>query len=411
MGKFTIRVRRHPRYVDEEKCNACGTCSEYCPVPVRDDYNEGLSTTKSVHMDYPQGIPAVYYVDEPSCLYLTKRECRQCEQVCQAKAIKFKQQAERVELNVGAIVLAPGFSPVSQEVLSRYGYGIFPNVMTSLEFERILSASGPFGGHLVRPIDQNEPRKIAWLQCIGSRDEHIGAKGYCSALCCTQAVKEAMLAVDHARGNLDAAIYYMDIRTFGKDFERYYNRAKDQVGVRFIKSKVTYISHQPETDMNRIRYIDDAGRCIEEDFDIVVLSVGLGTTKEGKKLAGKLGIDLDHYNFAATSSFNPVETSRPGIYACGTFDAPKDIPSSVIDASAAAGVAGSRLAPARWTLTKTEPIPEEKDIHGEPPRIGVFVCRCGTNIAAVVDVPSVVEYAKKLPGVVHAEHRGDFQGQ
>ena len=260
-------------------------------------------------------------------------------------------------MNVGAIILAQGAETYDPKQHDTFGYGKHPNIVTSLEFERMLSASGPYEGHLVRPSDKVEPKKIAWLQCIGSRDEHIGAKGYCSALCCTQAVKEAMLSIDHARGNLDAAIFYIDIRTFGKDFERYYNRAKDEAGVRFIKSKVTYISHQKETGMNRIKYIDDVGQCLEEDFDIVVLSVGLGTTKEGVELAKSLGIDLDHYNFAATSSFNPVQTSRPGIYACGTFDAPKDIPSSVIDSSAAAGAAGCKLAQARWTLTKTVPIP------------------------------------------------------
>jgi len=402
-GNFTVKVVQYPRYVDMEKCIACNLCAEKCPKKVPNEYESGLNVRKAAFLKYPQAVPLKYAIDPEHCIYFLKGKCRACEKFCPTDAINFDDQKKELNLNVGAIILAQGAETYDPKQHDTFGYGKHPNIVTSLEFERMLSASGPYEGHLVRPSDKVEPKKIAWLQCIGSRDEHIGAKGYCSALCCTQAIKEAMLSIDHARGNLDAAIFYIDIRTFGKDFERYYNRAKDEAGVRFIKSKVTYISHQKETGMNRIKYINDVGQCLEEDFDIVVLSVGLGTTKEGVELAKSLGIDLDHYNFAATSSFNPVQTSRPGIYACGTFDAPKDIPSSVIDSSAAAGAAGCKLAQARWTLTKTVPIPEEKDIQGEPPRIGVFVCRCGTNIAAVVDVPSVVEYAKTLPGVVYAE--------
>ncbi len=212
-----------------------------------------------------------------------------------------------------------------------------------------------------------------------------------------------MLAKEHSKGELDTAIFYIDIRTHGKDFERYFNRAKDESGIRFIKSKITGIPLVNETGKHLIRYVDEAGKRVEEEFDIVVLSVGLGITRKSADLAQKLGIELDRYNFAATSSFEPVVSSRPGIYVCGAFQAPKDIPSSVIDASAAAGVAGSKLAESRGTLTKTKPVPEEIDIRGEPTRIGVFVCRCGTNIAGVVDVPLLVEFAQSLPGVVYAE--------
>ena len=231
---------------------------------------------------------------------------------------------------------------------------------------------------------------------------HIG-RGYCSTLCCTQATKEAMIAKEHSSGELDAAIFYMDIRTTGKDYEKYYNRAKDEFGVRYIKSKITNISPLNDSGRHLIRYVNETGKRIEEEFDIVVLSVGLGITPETVELAHKLGVDVDPYNFARTSSFEQVQSSRPGIYVCGTFQAPKGIPSSVIDSSAAAGLAGSRLCEARGTLTKTKHIPQEMDIRGEPARIGVFVCCCGSNIAGIVDVPSVVEFAKGLPGVVYAE--------
>ena len=278
-----------------------------------------------------------------------------------------------------------------------------PNVVTSLEFERILSASGPYGGHMVRPSDKKEPKKIAWLQCIGSRDEHLDGRGYCSGVCCTYAVKEAMLAKEHAGGDLDAAIFYIDIRTNGKDFERYYNRARVEQGVRFIKSKVTTIASDENSGMSLIRYVDEQGRRVEEPFDMVVLSVGLGATAQGRELAGKLGIKLDHYHFVNTGSFKPVETSKAGIFVCGACQAPKDIPSSVVDSSAAAAVAGSLLSESRWSLTKVQEAVKQRNIKGEAPRVGVFVCRCGTNIAGTVDVPAVADFAKGLPGVVFVE--------
>ena len=333
-------------------------------------------------------------------------ECFECVKACKAEALTLKthaQKDETVEVNVGSIILASGVKPYDPSKYDTFNYAKHPNVVTSMEFERILSASGPYGGHLVRPSDKKEPKKIAWLQCIGSRDVHLGANGYCSGVCCTYAIKEAMLAKEHSHGDLDAAIFYIDIRTYGKDFERYYIRAKDDLGVRFIKSRITNIIPVEETGMQLIRYVDETGKSVEEEFDMVVLSVGLTVSMETAEQTGKWGIDLDHYNFASTSNFEPVKTSRPGIFVCGAFQAPKDIPSSVIDSSAAASAAGSMLAGSRWSLTKTRHIPEEIDMRGEPPRIGVFVCRCGTNIAGIVNIDEVVEYSKNQPGVVHVE--------
>ena len=333
-------------------------------------------------------------------------ECFECIKACTAEAVTLETHAEKKEtetIHVGAMVLASGSQAFDPAVHDTFGYKKHPNIITSLEFERILSASGPYDGHLVRPSDHKEPKKIAWLQCIGSRDEHIGAQGYCSGVCCTYAIKEAMLAKDHASDDLDTAIFYIDVRTYGKDFERYYNRAKDEAGVRFIKSKVTNVDYNEKTETQVIRYVDEAGKLAEEEFDIVVLSVGLMVSPEGVELAKNLGVELDHYNFANTSSFEPVDSSIPGIYVCGAFEAPKDIPSSVVDSSAAAAMVGSRLAESRWTLTQTKDTPEELDVTGEPPRVGVFVCRCGTNIAGFVDVPDVVEFSKSLPNVVYVE--------
>jgi heterodisulfide reductase subunit A len=410
-----------PFHVQSDVCMACGACAFVCPTghitidkikeqitkhtlkPIPSEYEMGLAGRKPVYVPYAQAVPNTPVIDRTKCVHFKTGGCQICVEFCGVNAIDHSQQDESIEVEVGSIILAPGADVYDPGLHDTYNYTKHSNVVTSMEFERILSASGPYGGHLIRPSDHKEPKKIAWLQCVGSRDVHLGAHGYCSGVCCTYAIKEAMLAKEHSSNGLDAAVFYIDMRSFGKDFEQYYNRAREESGVRFVKSKITNIESNQETDMQVIRYVDEVGRRLEEEFDMVVLSVGLSASMETAEQAKKWGIDLDHYNFAKTDSFDPVKTSRPGIYVCGTFQGPKDIPSSVIDSSAAAGVAGSSLADVRWTLTKTREIPEEVDVRGEPPRIGVFVCRCGTNIAGTVDVPEVTEFAKGLPGVVYAE--------
>jgi len=386
-----------------DKCIACGLCAEKCPKKVPDEYDEGLVKRKAAYVLYPQAVPLKYAIDAEHCIYLTKGKCRACEKFCPAGAINFDDKAKKTAINVGAVILAPGGETYDPGSHDTFGYKKYPNIVTSLEFERILSASGPFGGHLVRPSDKKEPKKIAWLQCIGSRDESPFGNGYCSSVCCTSAVKEAMLAKEHSAGDLDTAIFYIDIRTNGKDFEQYYNQAKDEVGVRFIKSKIISAPPVDGTGRHLITYVDESGKLMAEEFDMVVLSVGLKPAKKSADLAKKMGIDLNNYGYAVTHSFEPVCTSKPGIYVCGAFQAPKDIPSSVIDASAAAGMAASKLSKSRWSMTKTKDVPKEQDVRGQSSRIGVFVCCCGTNIAGVVDVPAVVEFAKDLPGVVYVE--------
>jgi heterodisulfide reductase subunit A2 len=402
-GNFQVRITQHPRYVDMEKCIACGLCAEKCPKKVLDVYDTGLKKRKAIYVKYAQAVPLKYAIDRDNCIYFQKGKCKSCEKVCPTGAILYDEQAKDLTINVGSIIVSSGCEAYDPSLHDIYGYQRSPNVVTSLEFERILSSSGPFGGHLIRPSDHKEPKKIAWLQCVGSRDVHIGARGYCSSVCCTYAIKEAMLAKEHSTEGLDTAIFYIDVRTHGKDFERYYNRGRDVSGIRFIKSRITNVVPVEDTGNLLIRYVDAAGKLVEEEFDIVVLSVGLGVGKDARVLAERLHIATDSYGFAKTSGFDPVKSSVPGIYVCGGFEAPMDIPSSVVESSAAAGAAGSGLTEARWSLTRTKEIPKETDIRGEPPRVGVFICRCGTNIASVVDVPAVVEYAKTLPHVIHAE--------
>ena len=386
-----------------DKCIACNACAEKCPKKVSNAYESGLAKRKAVYVQYAQAVPLKYTIDADQCIYFLKGKCKACEKFCPTGAINFEDRKKEISLNVGAVVLAAGSEAFDPGTYDTFGYSASANIVTSLEFERILSASGPYGGHLVRPSDKSEPAKIAWLQCVGSRDNHIGAKGYCSGVCCTYAIKEAILAKEHSKNGLDAAIFYIDIRTFGKDFERYYNKAEKELGVRFIKSRITHVEPMDENGKHLIRYVDGCGKTQGEAFDIVVLSVGLGVRDQTISLAKKLDVELNRYNFARTQSVNPVQSSRSGIYVCGAFQEPKDIPTSVIDASAAAGKVGSSLYKARWSLTQTKELPEEIDIKGEPPRIGVFVCCCGTNIAGFVDVPAVVEFAKTLPNVAYAE--------
>lgn len=328
-------------------------------------------------------------------------ECFQCVEACKAEAVTIETHAEKeknVSIDVGSVILAPGFKSFDPSDIDTYNYANYPNVITSIEFERILSATGPFQGHLVRPSDRKEPKKIAWFQCIGSRDLNRCDHSYCSSVCCMYAIKEAVIAKEHAGNGLDCAIFFMDMRTPGKDFERFYESARDQHGVRFIRSRVHTIDPAGEDDLT-VRYLTENGELQSENFSLIVLSVGLQTPPELIELSNKLGIELTDGNFCKTDSFEPVTTSKEGIYVCGAFQGPKDIPQAVVDASAAASAAGEILSDARNTTTKTAEIIPETDITGQRPKIGVFVCKCGINIAGVVDVPAVTEYAASLPYV------------
>jgi len=386
-----------------DKCIACGVCTEKCPKKVDDPYNENMVKRKAIYVEYPQAVPLKYAIDPEICLYLTKGKCGTCAKKCPAGAINFDDKEEKVTISVGSVILCPGFTPFDPSKFDNYKYIEFPNVVTSMEYERILSSTGPFQGHLVRVSDHEEPKKIAWLQCVGSRDMNKCDHPYCSSVCCMYAIKEAVISKEHATDELDAAIFFMDMRTNGKDFERYYDRAREEHGVRFIRSRIHTIVEDPETHDLILEYVDEKGGKKVETFNMVVLSVGMESSKELVEFSDRLGIELNEDNFARTEIFNPVESSRKGVYVCGAFQEPKDIPYSVMEASAAACEAQTRLSDARNTLVKTKTYPEEKDISAEEPRIGVFVCKCGTNIAGTVDVPAVAEYVRSLPGVVYVE--------
>jgi heterodisulfide reductase subunit A len=404
-GDFTVSVRQKPRYVDMDKCIACGTCAAKCPKKVPDEYNQGMAVRKAIYVPYSQAVPLKYVIDPDQCIYLNKGKCGACEKLCPTQAINFNDKEKTFSLRVGSVILAPGFKSFDPARYEGLGYGELPDVITSLEFERNLSATGPTHGHVVCPSDKKKetsPRKIAWIQCVGSRDINQGDHAYCSTVCCMYAIKQAVIAMEHATDSLECTIFFMDMRTPGKDFDRYLEKAA-QLGIRFIRCRPHSVEGSQDSHGARLAYVQQNGVPMEEDFDLVVLSTGLEADPKSIELAHTLGIELDDDNFVNSSTFNPVATSRPGIYACGAFTGPKDIPQSVMESSAAACAATDKLAALRHSQISHTELPPETVIGRQEPRIGVFLCHCGINIAGVIDMPHLAEYAQGLDKVVHVE--------
>jgi len=397
-GNFRAVLKNYPRYIDLEKCTGCGVCRQTCPVRAVNEFNYGLDRRAATYIRYPQAVPLAYAIDRDACI-----GCGLCEKVCLAKAVNYGDEVKERELAVGAVVLAPGFTLFDPRRLPGYEYSESPNIVSSMEFERILSATGPFQGHVMRPYDRDEPTKIAWLQCVGSRDEKTNP--YCSSVCCMYAIKQAVIAKEHCKTfTLDTTIFFMDMRTHGKDFEKYYWRAERESGVRFIRSRIHSLDPDPETGNVHIRYMFEDGTIQVEEFHLVVLSCGLEISPEVLKLSEKLGVAISpETRFAWSSPFAPVNTNKPGIFVCGAFQGPKDIPQSVMEASAAAAAAGELLTAARGTELKIKELPPERDVEGQEPRVGVFVCNCGINIGGVINVPALTEYVATLPGVTVAD--------
>ncbi|MGC8657704.1 MAG: FAD-dependent oxidoreductase [Desulfomonilaceae bacterium] len=331
-------------------------------------------------------------------------ECMECVKACPAQAIDHTMEDAYLDVEVGSVILSTGYEMIDPgKIRGEFSYGTAPNVLTNMEFERMLSASGPNAGEVKRPSDGQHPKKVAWIQCVGSRDAQKGMP-HCSSICCMASIKEAVIAKEHDT-NIEPTIFYMDIRAYGKDFDAYYERAKNSGAVRFIRSMVSRVVEDPLSHNLQITYLDEQQKLVTETFDMVVLAVGLKTSEQSVELAGKLGIELNESRFCSTSSFEPVSTNRDGIYVAGMFQGPKDIPQTVMEASAAAGASSKLLTSARNTLAVKQEFPPQRDVSGEEPRIGVFICRCGINIANVVDVPRVVEHVKTLPNVVFADEK------
>jgi len=399
-----------------ETCQACGACVFVCPTGRVDlstitarrvagdvtGYDQFLTARPNIDLAHPQAAPRVPAIDRDNCVHFKTGECGLCAEVCQAKAIDYDQAEEFVDLSVGSVVLTPGFEAFDATRRGEFGFGYAPNVLTNVQFERLLSAAGPTEGHIRRPSDGKPPKRLAFVQCVGSRD-HGCDNDYCSSVCCMATTKEAILAKEHEPG-LDVTVFFLDLRAFGKDFDRYCERAQKQLGVRFVRSFISRTYELPRTRNLRLVYNGPDRKQVEDEFDMVVLALGLEPSASLQGQAERLGVALNKWGFADTAELCPLEASRPGVYVGGAFQEPKDIPDTVMQASAAAAKAMALLASARGTQVRQKQYPPERDIVDEPPRVGVFVCHCGSNIASVVDVERVVRRTRELPYVVHAEH-------
>ncbi len=437
-GDFTVTLRHRPTYVDAGRCINCGLCEGVCPVSLPSPFQMGLMVRKAIYKMAPRALPDAYVVDKvPRC-----DTCRRCETVCPTGAVNLDEQEAEYDLRVSAIILSLGYEISDPTEYEELGYGRYPNVIHSMQYERLASRSGPTEGIVMRPSDGKLPQRIAWIQCVGSRDEK---HPYCSSVCCMYATKEAMLAKQRGRevsppllsppwggrkggeygvedGGVHCQIFMMDERAFGKEFNAYYEQAQEQYGVEYTRCRISAVTEDPETHDLILRYPappsypphggGGRGRIVEGRFDMVVLSVGALPPRGSRDLADLLGIELNPYGFCETDKFAPLETSRPGIYVCGAFASPKEIAETILDAAGAAGdvmrllssyVGARRYGREYPFLSEPDHLPPERDVTGEEPCIGVFICRCYPSIAGIVDTDALADFSAGLPGVVHVE--------
>ena len=400
-GNFTLKISQKARYVDPLKCTGCGVCEKKCPKKIPGEFDQGLAKRKAIFSLFPQAVPNTRVIDPEECLYLTKGRCRACEKACDANAINFEDTPKEFDLKAGAVLLCPGLDTYDPTIQQELGYGRWPNVVTSLQFERILSASGPFQGEIKRPSDGKHPKKIAWIQCVGSRDPH-NANPWCSSVCCMYATKQAVIAREHD-AEIAPTIFYIEQRTFGKDFDKYADRTRGEYNVRYERAMVSAVYEEAGSGNLFMRYVDKNGRMVDEIFDMVVLSVGLQPRRDALEFAKIFDIATDQFGFPQTSRLSPIETTRPGIFVAGTYQGPKDIPESVVQGSATAAAAMAILAKSRGQEVEEVSLVPEKETGGEEARVGVMVCHCGINISQTVDVERVAENASSQPAVAHAE--------
>ncbi len=401
-GDFQVKMKKKPRYVDEEKCTGCGDCFDKCPVTVQDEYNVGMDEYGAIHRYRPQSVPNVAVIDGENCRKIQEDKCGVCEKVCNFDAVDYEQKERRFTVKAASIVFAAGYEAFSGDVVDEYRYGDHPNVVTSLEYERILNAAGPTDGHIVRPSDGEEAERIAFIHCSGSRDRR-SDHNYCSSVCCMYSLKHAFISREH-RDNIDVDLYYMDIRSHGKGFERYYNRAEDTEGINFIRSRVAEIEEGSNPGDVRLKVTEGDDGFTDPEYDMVVLASGMAPTDKMKNQLQNLNVRTNKYGFAANDEFDPLATSREGVYTCGVVNGPKDIPESVMGASGSAALAARHAVLDVKDLGFEEAkVKEDRIVENERTRVGVFVCHCGTNIAGVIDVEEVAEKAGEIPFVEHSE--------
>lgn len=403
-GDFSVSLRVNPRYIDHTRCISCGYCEDACPVELSDDYQLGMSKRKAVHKTAARAAPDAYVIDRgPYC-----DDCGKCVEVCPPKIIDLDERARLLTIEVGAVILAVGFDVYDPSGLEELGYGRFANVLQAMEYERLASRSGPTEGVVTRPSDGSPPRSIAWLQCIGSRDQE---NTFCSSICCMYATKEAMLAKQRLGGEVECSVFIMDERAFNKEYSTYFARARNQHGIRYERCRVSSVREDPISGDLILHYADASGRLQQERFEMVILATGLQPPGSASHLQRLFGIELNEYGFCQTDKFAPLQTTRPGVFVCGAFASPKEIAETIIDASGAAAEVmrllneelNSHPYTREWPFLAATDLPPERDISQEPPRVGVFACSCGPTIGEVIDLPALASNATRLPDVAHAE--------
>ena len=397
-GDFNVSVIRKPRMVDPKRCTLCEACIKACPVEVEREFGGGLEKRKAIYLPYPQAIPHSLVIDPKTCT-----RCGECVKVCSPGAIDLDMKEEQEKIEVGAILLGFGFEPFIAQRKGEYGFGRYENVLTSIQFERLLSTSSPTQGLPVRVSDGKKMEKIAFIQCVGSRDPSCG-QGHCSTICCMYATKQAMIAKDRSPG-LGVTFFYMDIRPMGKDYERYYERAKTDYGIEYKRSAVSSIKEVQQTKNLLITYVKEDGTFEEREFDAIVLSVGFTPPQAIKDLAGKMGLQLNQQGFCQTDEFSPAQTSVKGVFVAGAFRGPRDIPETVVEGSSAAASAASFLAPNRHPQLPKE-YPAEGALGDEIPKVGVFLCHCGEELKRSLSISDLISGTKQLREVVHVEEMG-----
>ncbi len=398
-GDLTVTVRRKPRYVDVERCTNCGRCAQVCPIERPHQYEGDIATQKAIYQPPVRAIPSTYVIDMDYCT-----RCGECVAECPTDAIDLEMTAREERIRVGAVVMSPGYEPFDAGVKGEYGFGHYHNVLSSIQFERMVSLSGSTGADIVRPSDGQKPRRIAFIQCVGSRDPSID-RGYCSSVCCMYTAKQVQVAKE-LDPDLDVTVFFMDIRAHGKDFDEYFDRVEAIPGVTYRRAMVSSVHEYKQTGDLQLNFVGEDGTVWEEDFDMVVLAVGLEPPQGFQDLGRALGVNLNRYGFGETDTFHPGESSRPGILISGAFREPKDIPETVVEASAVAASAARLVgrgadSPGDETdsISAAERSPEERDVSLEWPRVGVFLCNCRGEIGAVVDLEELAEHARELRDV------------
>ena len=404
-GDFRAVVRRRARYVNADLCTGCGLCADNCPVIVPNEFEIGMGARKAIYSPFPQAVPKTYIIDKENCLNGDFLVCSHCAEACDRKAINYDDYDEDIEISIGAVVVATGFDVYDAAAISSYGYGLFDNVLTNIEMERILNATGPTRGHIVRPSDHAVPKKIAFIQCVGSRGEgkEAGCQ-YCSRFCCMNAVKDSLLAKQHEPEIEQLLVYYIDLRAAGKGFEDFYRRSFALPELSYVRGRPSKIIEDPQTK-DLIVYVEDGetGKVSRTRVNLVVLSSGAIAASSNKKLAEILGLKLDENGFFTIDwrDSSPIQTPREGVFVCGCAAGINDISDSVVQASGAAAAAEKYAV--RFRLEEKPREIKEVDVSG-PPRIGVFLCHCGINIAGVLDINDLEAYARDIPNVVHVEN-------